>query len=421
MSPDSYLEVALDKVRLENARLINKLRLIGVGLLGCVTGVAIYFFREDGWEYLGLGLSVYFVVAFLIWLSSERNDKIRYLSRFSIPVIDIPFVTGIQLFCMKGSGNSGQISEFTISIFICLLMISALTLKPVQTYLTLGFGIMGQQLLQSEAEVGLGGRLASAAVMSFAMWICLYAVRNRTRLIDAVTHADIKRKRLQRYFSPGIGELLESHSGPDLTEGKDCELTVVFTDLRGFSGLSEKLESKEIVSLLNEFHGRMVNALFKYAGTLDKYTGDGILAYFNAPIDQPDHAERAIRCALFMQSELAEMNEERRGKQAYELAMGIGIHSGRATVGEIGAPSRREYTAIGDTVNVAARVQQLSNDRKIPILISESAASQAPANLELESVGDFGVKGREEYLTLYTLNSEERSRPESEPSFPDKK
>jgi adenylate cyclase len=401
MNLENQLSDAMHQAQLVNARLINRLRLAGVAAFA-ITSLVLLSSGDESWSIASKGLGIYFSIALLLWILGERQSRILWLSRFGIPIIDIPMVTAVQLFALNNAAVPGQTSEFTISVFVCLLMLSALTLSPSHIYLTLGMSIIAEQILQAQADISLGGRVLSTVILTLATWICVHAGKNRIGLVRAVANAETRRQRLQRYFSPGIGELLEKQGGSALEEGKECELTVVFTDIRGFTSMSERLGSRETVSLLNSFHAKMVAALFRHAGTLDKYMGDGLLAYFNAPIGQTDHAERAIRCALDMQKDLREMNLDHLGEEMPTIRMGIGIHTGRAIVGDIGAPSRREFTAIGDAVNVASRVEQLTKDCKVEILVSETTATLTADDMALEEVGEFSIRGRTEPLKLYT-------------------
>lgn len=401
MNLDDHLADAMRQAQLVNARLINLLRLSGVTAFA-VTSLVVVALGDNSWETALQGLGAYFLIALLLWGFGQRHAQTLWLSRFGIPIIDIPMVTGVQLLSMGDAANPGLTSEFSIAIFVCLLMLSALTLNSGQIYLALGMSILGEQILEANAGIGSGGRVLSAVILILATWICAYAGRNRIDLVRAVTRADTRRRRLQRYFSPGIGELLEQHEGTELEQGKECELTIIFTDIRGFTAMSERLGSRETVSLLNSFHAKMVDVLFRHAGTLDKYTGDGLLAYFNAPIGQSDHASRAIRCALDMRRELEAMNLNGPGEENAALRMGIGIHTGRAIVGDIGAPNRREFTAIGDAVNVASRVERLTKDAGVEILVSEATAALGPDDLPLKEIGEFPIRGRSEPIKLFT-------------------
>jgi adenylate cyclase len=158
--------------------------------------------------------------------------------------------------------------------------------------------------------------------------------------------------------------------------------------------------------VLNDVHGRMVEILFAHGGTLDNYLGDGMMAYFGAPAAQPDHADRAVACARAMQAALASANVERHGRGAAPLRMGIGLHSGPATVGDIGSPHRREYTAIGDTVNVAARIERLAKEHALPIVLSDTTRRALADTPTLRALGSIAIRGRVDPVACWALDGD---------------
>jgi adenylate cyclase len=195
--------------------------------------------------------------------------------------------------------------------------------------------------------------------------------------------------------------MLEQWDEDELANGQECELSILFIDIRGFTTLSETMPSREVVELLNAYHSRMVEAIFRNGGTLDKYLGDGLVAYFNAPVDQEDHALRALNCALDMENGLEELNQERAKEGKPPLKMGVGIHTGTAIVGDIGAPHRREFTAIGSAVNIASRIEGLTKEFDRPIVVSGSTRAMIDGK-EWEGLGEKVVRGGSQPIELYS-------------------
>lgn len=201
-----------------------------------------------------------------------------------------------------------------------------------------------------------------------------------------------------RYVSPHvISAMLASPSLPELG-GQARNVTVLFSDIRDFTTLSEKLTAREVVELLNTYFERACTVLMAEGATIDKFIGDAIMAEFGAPLDQPDHARRAIRAATALRTVAIEfrawVEHHYAGRDLPEFDIGIGLHSGEAVVGNIGSSTRMEYTAIGDTVNVASRLEGMTKTVHCPILASIETVEQAGAGIRIGVQHSFAVKGR---------------------------
>ncbi len=206
-----------------------------------------------------------------------------------------------------------------------------------------------------------------------------------------------------RYVSHQVMQkVLESKTTAKL-EGERKKITVVFSGIRQFSQLVETYTPEEIVSFLNEYFNKMINVIFKNNGTLDKFISDGMMVEFGAPIDDPFQEKNAITCAIEMQQELDKLCDkwEKEGKP--RIDMGIGIHTGFAIVGNIGSERRLEYTAIGDTVNVAARLEQTTKLLKAPILVSETTFGPVKDQFAAQNLGPVELPGRREKILVYSV------------------
>jgi adenylate cyclase len=178
------------------------------------------------------------------------------------------------------------------------------------------------------------------------------------------------------------------------------DVTLLFSDIRGFTTLSETRSPEQVVELINRYFSLQVDVIWRHGGTLDKYIGDCIMAMWGAPLDNAEHAKNAVACALDMADALQAFKREL-GAEDLEFDVGIGLHSGPAVVGLIGSEKRREYTAIGDTVNLASRIEGLTKDAKRRILVSKDTAGLCADAFEFVSCGTFPVKGRAQPVELF--------------------
>lgn len=225
--------------------------------------------------------------------------------------------------------------------------------------------------------------------------------------INAMCRELKEKERIKRSFSHYVSEyVLQKILQSDVQlrlEGEKKKVTVLFSDLRQFTHLAELYPPEQIVGLLNEYFERMLEVIFKNNGTLDKFLGDGIMAEFGSPLEDSQQAKHAVQTACEMQMALTELCEKWERENRPTVKMGIGIHTGVAIVGNIGTLKRMEYTAIGDTVNVASRIERESKKLGYPVLVSDAVWQEVKDAFEGKNLGEFTLPGREEKITLYAI------------------
>jgi len=218
---------------------------------------------------------------------------------------------------------------------------------------------------------------------------------------------DYLRDTVSRYMPLPVAEQLLEHSTELELGGEQVEITVLFCDIRGFTAWAEKNQPDDVIAELNLLLTDLSESVLANGGTLDKFTGDGLMAFWGAPAAQLDHAERALKSVPQMLMRVREFNvrRERQGQPALEV--GIGVNSGLAMVGNVGHRDRLNYTAVGDTVNTAARLEQATKQFDCPLLISEGTFLGLPLNMQrqLVRISSVEVKGRRDRVRLYTLIS----------------
>jgi len=210
-------------------------------------------------------------------------------------------------------------------------------------------------------------------------------------------------RRLRRYFSPQVIETILKEGGAwtkdGIMEPRELTATVLFTDIVGFTHLSEKMPPREINAVLNRHLHRMADIVFQYGGTLDKYLGDGLMAVFGAPMEKEDDAERAILAAKQMREELRKMMEETGVDTQFDIR--IGVNTGRVVAGNIGSPNRVDYTVIGDPVNVASRLESIAEPNQI--LIGEETYRHVKGLFDIKKVGPKRIKGKGAEIMVYEV------------------
>ena len=222
--------------------------------------------------------------------------------------------------------------------------------------------------------------------------------------------AERARNNLSRYFSPNIVELLASQDEP-LGAGRRETVAVLFADIVAFTRMAELMAPEDVLALLREFHTRMTAQIFASGGTVDQYMGDGIIAVFGAPAASPDDAANALNCAEMMLDALERWNHEREGKGDARLDIGIGLNYGPVVLGDVGSEHSMSFTAIGDTVNTAARLQVMTRSLKTPLVVGDAVVRAIQASSpeiaaerigRLEDLGEHSLRGRASPVRIWT-------------------
>ncbi|MEA5554370.1 adenylate/guanylate cyclase domain-containing protein [Anabaena cylindrica UHCC 0172] len=242
---------------------------------------------------------------------------------------------------------------------------------------------------EGEEELSFFSALANIVASSVQRWL----------LVDKLRTEEVIRHRLERYHSPAVVKQLISVRG--LNNGRlapaESEISILFADLVGFTAISEQLTPTEIAELLNNLFEEMLQEVFTYGGTLDKYIGDCIMAFFGAPEPQLDHADLAVAAAKGMLNRLQNLNANNFWHEPLQLR--IAINSGKAVVGDVGSSQRVDYTALGATINVAARMEAICPTSEC--VISEVTYNMLSQRSEFQEMGDYRFKGIDRFIKIY--------------------
>ncbi|HLL75402.1 MAG TPA: adenylate/guanylate cyclase domain-containing protein [Pyrinomonadaceae bacterium] len=267
------------------------------------------------------------------------------------------------------------------------------------------FDAYGVILPLASAELGVLGLLAPSS------FLLRYAHERAMREEQEAERAAIM-DIFSRCVSPEVADTLWQQRQTLALGGERRIVTVIFTDIRGFTTLSESVSSEVVVTWLNEYFSRMHRIICAYGGHINKYLGDGLMIVFGAPIARGDklEARAAVSCGLEMLAEVERINQDWEGTGRPQIAIGCGIHTGEALCGVVGAEGRLEYTLIGDTVNLTSRLESTTKEKKVPILISDSTADLLGQDYEIEPMGDVTVKGKTQSTKVYTVRKAEKKK-----------
>ena len=228
----------------------------------------------------------------------------------------------------------------------------------------------------------------------------LARVRSLLRVKSYYDTVERQRQELSRFFSPAIADLITSDAGQKMLDGHRRAVTVVFCDFRGFTQFSETVEPEEVMSVLRTYHRAMGEIITAHGGTLEHFEGDGMMVFFNDPVDVPEHETIAVRMALAMRERFSEISQPWK-KKGYDLALGFGIAVGYATLGRIGYEGRYDYAAIGNVTIMASRLSGRAEGGQI--LVSQRLNAAIEDRFETQSVGELELKGMSRAVPAFSV------------------
>ena len=253
----------------------------------------------------------------------------------------------------------------------------------------------------------VGFLLAYAGFLLADVWMrgvaCTFALvlGYGATVVENFVHAQLYKRRLSPFFSPDVLRALVRARDEQSLGPRRRVATVLFSDIRGFTSISERLQPEQVEEMLGEYLTEMTQIVFKHRGSVDKYMGDGIMALYNAPFEDPEHALNAIRTGLEFQERALAVSARWQEKLGVPIRIGVGINTGEMLVGTLGSRQRFEYTALGDNVNLASRLESATKDHGASIIISEYTYEHVKGRFPIRVLGDVTVKGKSRPVKIY--------------------
>ncbi len=247
----------------------------------------------------------------------------------------------------------------------------------------------------------LGGELA-VPLVSYG-WFCVLVFLALVLLVNVIEQMlahERMWKAFKQYVPPAVANQYMAQQESRKIGNESRELSILFCDIHGFSSLSEQLEPARLSHLLNRYFDMVSGVIVDHNGTIDKFMGDAVMAFWGAPNAMDDHAEQAVRAAIEIQKKVNELARDWRLAQLPGVKVGVGVATGPTFVGHLGSRHRMSYTVIGDTVNTAQRLEKATREYKVPIIVSQATAKQA-ANLQCRKLDTIQVRGKHQFLTVF--------------------
>ena len=381
-----------------------------------------------------LGASVVWLLTALYAHASANAARYSTLLTVAMTAtfIGVYVVTAADImgFLERSGGESliaGRAAEHTFSTFYALILLGVflVRLRAVLVWFALCLVFPAQAvfaiainpqvyftndhlILAADGNAINSGMFQQNLVIAILLAACLYSLTLFYRwALKSSVELEKSKENYRRYFSPSIGDEIENG---DLVIGQDgsrvTDVAVLFTDIVGFTKLSERMDPQDVLDLLSEYQTLMVDAIFQHKGTVDKFIGDAVMANFGTPRSHGNDAQNAFDCGVLMNHKLAEWNKVRVEEGLSEIQHRIGIHYGKCVVGNMGSEQRLEFAVIGDAVNVASRICDACKNFDTNFLVSADVANRITHDVPSEDAPNVRVRGREGKIDLVKIYTE---------------
>ena len=420
----------LDEEEISSARQINKIRyFFALFLFGPVLIMSVQAGVFWGIVANMSGLSLYFL-ATLYHSKILRTGNIKKIRKYNYVTVIADFTTVMISLLFWGLHEMPENLAFTLKNPIWLYMSLGMIVTAFQfqvritmtslslvlvLYLTLFIIMLFQQpeftndwkaYIMGPKIVGPDIVFTKPLIFSFIAISVAATIRKSISMVQKIGIAEARRMTLSRYFSPAVVADITEHP-EEMKKAKRQKVSILFTDIRNFTKLSECLDAETLVEWLSDFRSRMTKIIFDHSGTVDKFIGDAILATFGTPhpseLPETD-ARNAVKCGLDMQNALLILNSDWKDR-GIEIEIGIGIHTGEVLAGNIGNAEHAEYTVIGDAVNTASRIESLCKKMERNFIISEEVYNELDGTQNIEKLPRVLVKGKSEPLSVYAVKN----------------
>jgi len=395
----AMLEAVLARESLANERKLAYVRALVV-LISTGLDVVVFFFPKPllGKESVSPAIALFslgasaFTLLLLRLLRSPRADRWLAWLQVIIPLFDGLLLAGFITNIHPILGQTQPMILTNITAFCCLLAVSGgMRLRRRSVTLTTALALVNF----GYAAVLFGLDVAITLFAAFTIFGTGFVARWMADIVRRQIQNEAGRRLMERFLPKPVVETAFETPLQLLNQPRLCTVTVMVTDLRNFTHFAENLAPVEVLKFLNRLQGFQATIVETQGGWVNKFMGDGMLAVFGVPDPLPNHEERALQAALTMLRDLPTVSP---------LAMGIGLHTGPVVAGCVGTGSRLEFTVIGDTVNVASRLENLTKQEGTPLLISESTHRHLPQQQRLTSLGMRPLRGRDDQLELFSLH-----------------